>query len=169
MTPDDYVVTVLDPGLTLLHKVGGIWSDDRARVLLVAIAGQESGITSRRQLPGPARGWFQFEKGGGVSGVLQHPLTAGPAAKICAELDIPADATTVYEAIAWSDELSVAFARLLIWTDPAELPSVGSRDACWNYYVRLWRPGLPRPATWPDRYSVAVAAIKAHPLESQII
>lgn len=166
MTPDDFVVTVLDPGLLLLNRVGGIWSDDRARVLLVAIAGQESGITERRQNLGPARGWFQFEKLGAVSGVLQHQLTAFPAAKVCSELCIPADPATVYEAIAWSDYLSVAFARLLLWIDPAELPDVGQQDACWSYYVRLWKPGRPRQATWADRYSAAIEAVKANPLQA---
>jgi hypothetical protein len=168
MTPADFVTTVLDPGLLLLNRVGGIWSDDRARVLLVAIAGQESGIASRRQQPGPARGWFQFEKGGAVSGVLQHPLTAGAAARVCAELDIPADIPTVYEAIAWSDELSVAFARLLLWIDPAELPAVGVQDIAYKIYIRCWRPGAPRPASWPARYADAVAAVKANPMQASV-
>jgi hypothetical protein len=163
MTPDDFVATVLDPGLLLLNRVGGIWSDDRARVLLVAIAGQESGITERRQNLGPARGWFQFEKLGAVSGVLQHQLTASPAAKVCSELCIPADPATVYEAIAWSDHLSVAFARLLVWIDPAALPDVGQQDIAYGYYTRCWRPGRPRPSTWPDRYSAAMEAVKANP------
>jgi hypothetical protein len=168
MTPDDFVVTVLDPGLSLLKRVSGIWSDDRARVLLVAIAGQESGMKSRRQSPGPARGWFQFEEAGGVAGVLKNPLTSAPAQNICAQLDIPPDVATVYEAIAWSDALSVAFARLLVWSDPAELPVVGERDRAWQYYIRNWRPGRARPESWSDRYAVAVETIKSHPLESPI-
>jgi hypothetical protein len=164
MTPSDFAMTVLDPGLLLLNRVGGIWSDDRARVELVGIAGQESGITSRRQTQGTARGWFQFEKLGAVSGVLQHPLTAGPAAKVCKELSIPADPATVYEAIAWNDYLSVAFARLLLWIDPAELPAIGQQDAAWSYYLRGWRPGRPRPSEWPNNYAAAIAAIRANPV-----
>ncbi len=153
--------TVLSPGLELLQRIGGIWSDEKALVLLTAIAGQESGLSSRLQVGGPARGWFQMEQGGGVRGVLQHPLSREAAAKVCQELCVPTDEATVYEAMAWSDNLSATFARLLVWTDPADLPEVGQQNDAWDYYQRLWRPGRPRIATWADRYSDAVSAVKA--------
>lgn len=159
MTIDNFATTVLMPGLSLLDRVAGIRSGNDAAVLLLAIACQESGLTARRQVGGPARGWFQMEKAGGVRGVLNHPLSSGPASKICAELCIPTDAATVFEAVAWSDYLSVAFGRLLLWTDPANFPTVGQHDAAWNYYLRCWRPGIPRIGTWASIYSAAGSAI----------
>jgi hypothetical protein len=55
----------------------------QARVLLIAIALQESRLTHRDQIvkgkkpgvKGPALGLWQFEKGGGVRGVLRHPAS----------------------------------------------------------------------------------------------
>ena len=45
------------------------------------------------------------------------------------------------EALACHDALSGAFARLLLRTVPAPLPSLSNRDGAWEYYLRLWRPG----------------------------
>src|SRR5688572_796908 len=46
---------------------------DAAKVMLLAIAFQESGCRYRYQLVGgPARGFWQFEQAGGVLGVLTH-------------------------------------------------------------------------------------------------
>lgn len=150
---------ILDPGLALLLRATGLASDDRARVLLLAIAGQESGWEARRQTPGPARGFWQFEQSGGVRGVLKHPASAPRIAKVCAVLSIPTDEATVYEAIAWSDHIAGAMARLLLWTDPAPLP-IADSDAGWRYYDANWRPGHPRPDDWAGNYQAALAAIK---------
>ena len=55
-----------------------------ARVLVLAVALQESGFTARRQYGnGPARGYWQFEAGGGVIGVLAHHSTATHARIVC--------------------------------------------------------------------------------------
>src|SRR5690606_35531315 len=45
---------------------------DRATVMLLAIGLQESRFEHRRQIKGPARGFWQFERGGGVRGVMTH-------------------------------------------------------------------------------------------------
>lgn len=159
MTPTAFRDVVLEPGLSFLASVTGMPSDDRERVLLLAIAGQESGLASRRQIGGPARSFWQFERGGGVRGVLNHPASAHRIVQLCAALEIPADEATVYEALAWSDHLAVAMARLLLWTDAAPLPAVGDEAAGWSYYARNWRPGKPRPDAWAARYQAAVAAV----------
>ena len=52
-----------------------------AVVMLLAIGLQESLFRYRRQMAnGPARGFWQFEKMGGVAGVLQHRTTTALAA-----------------------------------------------------------------------------------------
>lgn len=43
-----------------------------ARCQMLAIGLQESRLQHRRQNGGPARGFWQFEKGGGVKGILFH-------------------------------------------------------------------------------------------------
>ena len=160
MTPAQFLETILDPGLAFLARATGMAPNDTARLLLLAIAGQESGWEARRQKPQPiARGFWQFERGGGVRGVLNHPASAHRAEQLCAALSIPSDEATVYEALAWSDHLATGFARLLLWTDPLPLPT--DQQGGWDAYARMWRPGAPRPETWPDRYTAACAAIRS--------
>lgn len=159
MSPTAFRELILDPGLAVLTRFTGVVSDDRARVLLLAIAGQESAWEHRRQIRGPARGYFQFERGGGTRGVLNHHASAPRALKLLGGLSIPPDEATVYEALAWSDHLAVGFARLLLYTDPRSLPDVGEQDSAWDYYIRNWRPGRPHPENWPMRYMAALAEI----------
>lgn len=160
MSPTAFREIILDPGLSVLTRFTGLVSDDRARVLLLAIAGQESAWKHRRQIGGPARSYWQFERAGGLRGVLTHRSSAAHAVKLCAGLSIPVNETIVFEAMAWSDHLAVGMARLLLWTDPRALPDVGEQDAAYEMYLRNWRPGRPRPDSWSDRYLASVAALK---------
>ncbi|WP_434213380.1 hypothetical protein [[Pseudomonas] boreopolis] len=132
-----------------------------ARVLLMAIGLQESGFRVRRQRGGPARGLWQFERDGGVRGVLRHPSSRGLARQFCAEAGVAADAQDCYDALAANDVLACQFARLLLYTDPAPLPRLGASQQAWEYYLRNWRPGRPRPDSWPDHYARARAALLA--------
>lgn len=157
MTPADFLKIVLDPGLAFAWRYGGMLLAPQSRVLCMAIAGQESNWQYRRQIGGPARSYFQFEEGGGVAGVLKHPASASRIRNVCDALDIPCTVPTVYEAMAWNDHLAVAMTRLLLWTDPAALPALGDQVGAWHYYERLWRPGAPRPASWPVNYATAMA------------
>lgn len=164
MTPDEFLSFYVDPGLVTLRRCTGMSPDDRARVMLVAIGGQETNLAVRRQQPnnGPARGWFQFESGGGVKGVMTHGASSKQARQLCDGLVVPFDQATVYEALAWSDPLAVGFARLLLWTDAAALPAIGDQDGAWNYYLRNWRPGKPKPDAWPKHYQAAVQVVSPH-------
>lgn len=166
MTPAEFLVRIVDPGLAVLSRCSKITPSDPARVMLVAIGGQESGLIVRRQQPdnGPARGWYQFESGGGVAGVLTHAASKEPAQGLCDRLIVPCDQATVYEAIAWCDPLATGFARLLLYTDAAALPSLGKEQAAWDYYLRNWRPGKPHPETWHTHYAAAVHAVQRRPL-----
>jgi hypothetical protein len=159
MTPKDILVTAVDPALTLL-ATHGVKSDNRARVLLMAIAGQESAWQYRKQVGGPAHSFWQFEKGGGVAGVLGHPASRDKIKAVCAELDVPCEAEAVYQAMIDNDVLAASMARLLLFTDPAPLPEVGEVIAGWDYYEKLWRPGAPHPDVWPGRYGTAMGLVQ---------
>jgi hypothetical protein len=163
MTPPDLLRIVIDPGLAFMASVLGPRPTvtPAARVMLLAIWGQEGDFKFRRQIGGPARSYGQFESGGGIAGVLAHPLTGPWARQICAALDIPSDRATVFEAVAWNDHLSVAMTRLLLWTDVTPLPEVGEQAVAYACYAGLWRPGKPGPDRWPGNYSAAVAAVTA--------
>lgn len=146
-----------------LEGWAGVKSDDRALVLLMAIAGQESAWAARKQVGGPARSYWQFEKGGGVAGVLSHAASKARIAAVCAQIDIPCDTATVYEAMAWNDTLAACMARLLLLTDPRPLPALGDQEAAWRYYLDNWRPGMPHPQTWPARYAKAMGVVGVDP------
>lgn len=120
-----------------------------ARVELVAISGQEADFRHRWQVidparpevRGPARGLWQFERGGGVRGVLVHPQCAAAARQLCSARGVVPEAAAVHAALASDDVLAAGFARLLLWSDPSPLPAVGDVGAAWQLYLRTWRPG----------------------------
>lgn len=134
-----------------------------ARVLMLAIGLQESRFTHRAQVvdgggKGPARGWWQFELGGGCAGVLRHPASSGWMAKACAVAGIEPTARALWEAIETDDVLAAVAARLLLFTDPRSLPPVGDPEAAWKTYLWNWRPGKPHRHTWDQLYADAIEA-----------
>jgi hypothetical protein len=163
MTPDIFLMSIVDPTLRWLSTTGGsVALSDEARVLVLAIAGQESNWQHRRQVNGPARSYWQFEgAGGGVGELFQK--TPSQLSVVCAALDIPFDIRTVFEAMAWNDQLACSMARFLLWQDPKKLPALGDVDGTWDYYRRNWRPGAPHYDTWPNRYSRSLALVKGLP------
>ena len=138
----------------------GKFDSPEATVLLLAIGLQESRFEHRQQIGGPARSFWQFEKGGGVRGVLQHSASAKHAQALCALRGIAPTETAVYQRMLEDDLLGCAFARLLLYTDAAALPALGHADAAWDYYLRNWRPGKPHPETWGPLYAQALAATR---------
>lgn len=147
--------TAIDPALSLLPPS---LDTPQARILMLAIGLQESRFLHRRQLGGPARGFWQFEKGGGVLGVLTHPSSSVLARQVCAARRVDAMSATVYAALETDDVLAAAFARLLLWTDPARLPDRDDVGGAWALYLRTWRPGKPHPGTWSALHAQALAA-----------
>src|SRR5262245_4805536 len=142
-------------GLRWFEAVTGIPVTDEARVMLMAIAGQEGDWQYRQQIGGPAHSFWQFEEGGGGAGVLSHPASAEHIREVCDLIYVSCDTGTVYTAMEWNDRLAAAMARLLLYTDAAALPEVGDVQGAWDYYQRNWRPGAPHPETWPDKYKIA--------------
>lgn len=140
------ITKIINPGLALLPLA---MDDEKAIVMLLTIGQQESRFEHRRQMGnGPARGFWQFERGGGVKGVMTHHTTTGHAHRLCSELDVPWDAAAIWAALETNDLLACGFARLLLYSDPKKLPSVWDQDAAWDLYARTWRPGKPHRETW---------------------
>lgn len=149
MTPEAFLRNALEPALRLLPPQ---MDTPAARAMVLSICLQESGLTRRKQVNGPARGYAQFEMGGAVEGVLKHPASKPYIQTVCAALDYDANATDCYVAIAHNDILAAAFARLLLYTLPELLPVRADPDGGWAQYVKAWRPGLPHRATWNAFY-----------------
>lgn len=140
-----------------------------ARVMLAAIGLQESRFVHRRQLvgnpprpTGPAKSFWQGEKGGGmVSGLLSfhNARVRNMAIDLCEARGVKPNTEDVWDAIEHDDVLAAGLARLLLWTDSRPLPAVGDVMGAWEYYLRVWRPGRPHIETWPALYDQAVEAV----------
>ena len=142
-----------------LRELPSAMDTPAARMMLFAIAQQESGMTHRRQMPtGPARGLWQFEAGGGVRGVLTHKSSRFWARSALQARSISADTKTAWAALETDDVLAAIFARLLLFTDPRPLPAVhpSTGGAAWDYYIRNWRPGKPHRDRWNSSFALGL-------------
>lgn len=147
---------IIDPALRILPPM---MTSDAAKAMLLAIGMQESRLVHRKQIGGPARGLWQFERGGGVAGVLRHPRTQAHAATVCWRLSNAGTTTSVYHALEHDDVLAACFARLLLWTLPGSLPVRGQAEEGWRQYIAAWRPGKPHRHTWDKFYEDAWATV----------
>ena len=153
-------MTILKDAILPALQILGIKDTPEARVMLLAIGLQESRLIHRKQIGGPARGLWQFEKGGGAKGVLNHAASSSKARALCKARGVEPTADAVYQALAEDDILAAGFARLLLLTDPKPLPSIGEVQKAWDCYVWNWRPGKPHRKTWDELYKQAVELAK---------
>lgn len=147
----DIEQNAIDPALALLPDR---MDTPDARVMIRAICLQESRMEHRVQVlngggRGPARGLAQFERGGGVKGVLTHRSSAQLAQQVCKVRGVNPDPRTVWAALEFDDVLAMAFARLLLWTDAAPIPD--EEEEGWEVYLRTWRPGAYARGTAEER------------------
>lgn len=164
------VAEAVDVALAMLPAA---MDSDRARVMLFAIGLQESRFTARRQLLkvggemrpiGPAKGFWQFERGGGCRGVVDHPASRYWMHQACQARGVAFNATAIWNAIESDDVLAAVAARLLLFTDPRKLPECVDAAAGWNLYARTWRPGKPHRQTWDDLHAQALRHVMSwHP------
>lgn len=150
MTTIDHVAHFVAPAAYALLPPA--LASPAATAFVLAIGLQESRFLARRQIRGPARGFWQFEPGG-VAGVLAHASTAALADRAVFTLCYAAlrvDVPGLCEALADNDVLAFVFARLLLATIPDPLPRRGDTEIAWEQYGRTWRPGIPRRVSWDD-------------------
>jgi hypothetical protein len=142
--------------------LGHRFDSKEARAMLWAIGRQEGRMIYRRQIGGPARGLFQFERGGGVKGVLNFHSTRLHAIALCNARNVKPTMQAVYQALEHDDILACGFARLLLYTDPAPLPraQLPEEQEAWNYYIANWRPGSPHRHSWGDFWKEAVEMVR---------
>lgn len=162
MNLDQVIAQILNPGLALLPMS---MDSPKARLMLLTIGQQESKFQDRAQVlngggKGPARGFWQFERGGGVKGVMNHHATTGHAHRLCADRGVDWDAAVIWAKLETDDLLACGFARLLLFSDPKPLPSFDDVEGAWELYAkRTWRPGKPHPETWPGYHAAARKAL----------
>lgn len=136
--------TAITPALALLPAR---MDTPQARMMLLAICGQEADFRHRRQIlasgaPGPAKSLWQGERGGGlVHGVRGHVATMEHAAVLYRARGVEPTLDAIWNAIEHDDVLAAGLARLLLWSDPRALPAVSDVQGAWDLYLRTWRPG----------------------------
>lgn len=157
------IKTIILPALAMLPPK---MNSFQARVMLLSIGLQESHFQYRRQLGnGPARGFWQFEMGtqasrGGIWGVFLHPQSAPLLKLLCESQGVGFDPKSIWTALETNDIFACCVARLMLWTDAAPLPAAQDPDGTWALYLRVWNPGKPRPAEWPNNHQQALQAAK---------
>lgn len=142
----------------------GIKDTFEARRMVLAIALQESDVRYRRQVNnngeavGPAASYWQFEKGGGCVGVLNHGAVSKAMRETLLSNDIGATPSELWEAMRYHDIVAATAARLLLYTLPNKLPTTAQEG--WDQYLKAWRPGKPHPQKWPNCWTTADAACR---------
>lgn len=160
---DSILHDAVNPGLALLPPK---MDTKETRVQMLAIGLQESEFMTRVQRtnsgkPGPARSYWQMERGGGVLGVLNFPGTKFMARDVCEKRGVAPNSLDVWTAMEHDDVLGAAFARLLLWTDPLSMPRVTDAAGAWALYLRVWRPGKPHPDKWAANHARARSQVIA--------
>jgi len=157
MTLDEIIQDAYLPAIDLI----GVKDTPQARVMMLAIGLQESRFLYRRQMNnGPATGFWQFESGGGVRGVLNHSASKYKAHDLCKARGVDPVTAKVWAQLEADDVLAAGFARLLLLTDPRALPDVSDSVGSWDCYTRNWRPGKPHIDTWAGFHRQAREAVK---------
>jgi hypothetical protein len=161
MTLSNVISSAIAPALAILPPQ---MDSPEARVMLLSIGLQESRFTARQQVGGPARGFWQCEQGtrqtkGGIWGFYLHPASRYWLSVLCAARSVAFEPVAIYNTLDKDDVLAAGVARLGLFTDPKKLPATDDTVGSWQLYQRVWRPGKPRPDTWPDLHAQAVAAV----------
>ena len=157
ISPADAMGKIIVPALATLPEQ---MDSPEARLMLLAIALQESGLEERQQIGGPAHGLWQFERNG-VLAVMHHTRTADIVFHWCDENGLAYGSNAIYEQLPLDDELACVFARLLLWADPRPLPAIGNCVGAYGAYECGWRPGKPSYTRWRETaYPLALQTIK---------
>ena len=153
MTPVDVLNLAIRPANKMLSLESPL-----AEVMLLAIGHQESRFMHRRQVGGPARGFWQFEVAG-VRGVMAHTATRARSRLLLRKLGYDREPTnaTIQVSLEHSDVLAAGFARLLLYTLPQQLPT--TPEAGWLQYIDAWRPGKPHRRTWARAWQIGVETL----------
>jgi hypothetical protein len=157
LTLQQVKATIIQP--VFIDLLPSRFDSPESEVLLLATGLQESGFATRMQIHGPARSFWQLEKGGGVFNVLASESTRKYAIGVCAHLKLLPNVDAVYNALPSNDMLGYAFARLDYYSNPHPLPALGDEKGAWDYYLATWRPGKPHSPAWPSYYHQALEAV----------
>lgn len=154
LTPNEFFIKIINPALLKLQSVTTSQvATSSAKILLLAIALEESNLQHRQQIKGPARSFWQFERIG-IEGVVSRKTNK----EILSKLNYPTLTNTIYTQLLTNDQLGCILARLLLLSDPNPLPEPKYSEItnAYNYYLKNWRPGKKSPASWKTNWPLAI-------------
>ena len=109
---------------------------------------------------GPARGWWQFERNGGVAGVLS--ITAARRPPSFGVIHARSSRSSIPSGERSRVTTGSPLASLGCCSGQIPLHSLAIRPTPGTCYAdRLWRPGKPHPRHWGDNWLIAGATIPA--------
>lgn len=129
-----------------------------ARGQMLKIGLQESRLLHRDQLEkggtntvlGPALGLWQFERGGAVTGLMNHAATKAHLRSVCKQRNVTYSRDAIWKQLKVDDAFAAALARLNLYWHPDRIPGLLELDKSWDYYTFCWRPGRPHRETWDE-------------------
>lgn len=136
INPDHLVSYVIRPVLQHFDPI--VPYSTRAEKLLLATAWIESHCGQNlKQEPGPARGMWQMEPA--TADLVHHQLTEKQDYLLgrLRLIRFPAGVNEIANL-----HYSCGLARFLYWFEPSAIPD---EAGMYDYYLKVWRPGKPRP------------------------
>lgn len=165
ISPEDFLETAIIPGIRLC---GDPMDTPDAAVFLLDVAQQETGLVAMTQIGAaePAMGPYQFEKG-------EQAMCALVLKKFQWVRDIvaasfghdPDDHEAVRLACRDDWVLATVIARAGAYASKHAMPRMTDPAAMWEFYLDVWGPGKPKPATWHPYHQRSIAAWKARGLK----
>lgn len=156
----DVLAEVIVPGFTALPSEQ---DDPRARLMVLATGGQETGYQTRQQYGNPAggaNGLFQMQYNC-VLDVMHNRASGNFVWNLCGVLGVTYGSHAIFDALLTDDELAACMTRLAYWCDPRPLPEVGDMMGAWDTYERVQRPSKPSYTRWKQVYPQALTALQA--------
>lgn len=143
----------------------------RAEMLAIGLhesnfASRQQGGTSKKAGKGPAKSFWQFELGGGVTELLETKSVRPILTHVLDVLRYPEwTAAAVHEAMEHNDTLAAVAARLLLWKDPRLMPKRHEGPKGYAIYLARWRPNPEAAAAhagdWPLNFAKAYSIVEA--------
>lgn len=97
-----------------------------------------------------------------VHGVRTHPATTQHAAMLYRARGVQPTNRAIWDAIERDDVLAAGLARLLLWSEPGDLPAPEDEQGSWQLYLRAWRPGAWARGTPTERTELRAKWARNH-------
>lgn len=157
MNPAKVLKYGIMPVLECLGETEPRLNNIAAARMILAAAVQESQLTYRHQIGGPAHGFAQDEPIGAAEALRVDRMKGW---HFLEAMGLPQTPVELHRALEFSEWAMVISARLKLWPLPERLPLDGEEQMAWEQYQQAWRPGKPHPHRWNHSWVTACQAVR---------